>query len=112
MAKAPKTLPAFVTFFGDGERAFALTPVLIEELERTCGAGIGAVAKRLFSGQFRHADMLQTIRLALIGGGEKPEVAASLTHVYGACRPINEVLPLAVGILEATFFGKAKSDGE
>jgi hypothetical protein len=116
MAKAPKT-PTMRTFFGDGERSFSLTPSLIEELERVCGAGVGSLAKRLFSGQFRHLDMLATIRLALIGGGETPPVAASLTQVYAAERPINEALPIAVAILETAFFGKpteakaeAKSD--
>jgi Phage tail tube protein, GTA-gp10 len=107
VAKPAKTLPTTKLFFGDAERTFALTPVLIDELERVCGAGIGAVAKRLFSGQFKHGDMLQTIRLALVGGGETPQVAASLTEIYGAHRPINECLPIAVAILETTFFGKA-----
>src|SRR5579863_239402 len=107
----PLKPPTSRHFFGDAERDFALTPVLIEELERLCGAGIGAIAKRLFSGQFSHRDMLQTIRLGLIGGGEKPRVAATLTEVYGAHRPINEVLPLAVAILETAFFdAKAKAD--
>jgi hypothetical protein len=106
MTKALRT-PASKLFFGDAERAFTLTPVLIEELERVCGAGIGAIAKRLFSGQFKHADMLQTIRLALIGGGETTQVAASLVAVYGAERPINEALPIAIAILETAFFGKA-----
>lgn len=114
MARKPKT-PTLKTFFGDAERDFTLTPSLIEELERVTGAGIGAIAKRLFSGQFRHADMLQTIRLALIGGGETPEVAASLVAVYGAERPINEVLPIAVAVLETAFFGKpseTKTEGK
>jgi hypothetical protein len=105
MAKAPRT-PTVKLFFGDSERAFTLPPNLIEELERVTGAGIGSLAKRLFSGQFTHRDMLATIRLALIGGGEKPEVAASLTQVYGAERPINEVQPIAIAILETVFFGK------
>ena len=116
MAKAPRT-PTMKTFFGDAERSFTLTPVLIEELERICGAGIGSIAKRLFSGQFKHVDMLATIRLGLIGGGENPQVAASLVAVYGAERPINEVLPVAVAVLETSFFGsqtkaEAKSDDE
>jgi len=105
VAKAPKT-PTMTTFFGDSERSFTLTPVLIEELERVTGSGIGALAKRLFSGQFKHLDMLATIRLALIGGGETPAVAASLTQVYASERPISEVLPLAVAVLETAFFGK------
>ena len=102
--------PTLTQFFGDGERTFALSPALIEELERVCGAGIGAIAKRLFSGQFRHADILQVIRLGLIGGGEKPQVAASLIQVYAAAQPISEVLPLAVSILETLFFGAAKNN--
>jgi hypothetical protein len=110
MARKPRT-PTLKTFFGDAERDFTLTPIYIEELERVCGAGIGAIAKRLFNGQFKHADMLQTIRLALIGGGETTQVAASLVAVYGAERPINEVLPVAVAILETAFFGKA-SEGK
>jgi hypothetical protein len=106
MSKAPKT-PSMTTFFGDAERSFTLTPSLIEDLERVTGAGIGALAKRLFSGTFKHLYMLATIRLGLIGGGETPQVAASLVAVYGAERPINEVLPVAVAVLETAFFGKA-----
>jgi hypothetical protein len=52
------------------------------------------------------ADMLNTIRFGLIGGGEKPNIAASLARVYAAERPINEALPIAVAILETAFFGK------
>lgn len=104
--------PTLRQFFGDGERTFSLTPLHIEELERLSNAGIGAIAKRLFAGQFRHADILQTIRLALIGGGEKPQVAASLVEVYAAHAPINESLPLAVSILEIAFFGKTNEGGE
>lgn len=103
-------LPTLKTFFGDAERDFALTPALIEELEQKCGAGIGAIAKRLFAGQFRHADMIETIRLALIGGGEAPQRAASLAKLYAAERPINEALPLSIAILETLFFGKASSN--
>jgi hypothetical protein len=104
--------PTLKTFFGDAERTFALPAPLIEELERKCNAGIGVIAKRLFAGQFSHADILQTIRLALIGGGEKPEIAASLVKVYAETAPINQVLPLAVSILSTVFFGKADPPGE
>jgi Phage tail tube protein, GTA-gp10 len=114
MARKSKA-PTLKTFFGDAERDFTLTPTLIVELERVTGAGIGALAKRLFAGQFKHADMLETIRLALIGGGETPQVAASLVLVYAAERPINEVLPVAVAILETAFFGvktPARAEGD
>ena len=62
-------------FFGDGERNFLLTPELIVELERKTGAGIGSLCRRLFAGEFKHAEITETIRLALIGGGTSPKEA-------------------------------------
>jgi hypothetical protein len=98
-------------FFGDAERAFRLTPKLIGELERLTGAGIGTLCKRLFAGDFSHADICQTIRLALIGGGTDPQEAANLVNVYAADAPLRLVYPLAVSILEAAWFGvDAKTD--
>jgi hypothetical protein len=99
-------------FFGDATRIFKITPCLIVELERKTGAGIGGLCRRLFAGEFQHSDIIQTIRLALIGGGEKPESADALVAAYAADRPLSETYPLAVSILEALWFGKAKgSDG-
>ena len=101
-------LPTFTTFFGDGDRRFALPAEMIIELERVTGAGIGTVCKRLFAGQFHHADILATIRLALIGGGETPQIAASLVATYAANRPLAETYPLAVSILETAWFGRVQ----
>ena len=100
------TPPTFRTFFGDGERAFALTVDHIEELERLCGAGVGAIAQRLFKGGFKHADVLHTIRLGLIGGGTDPKTAASLVKIYVAGAPLETGMTLAVAILETLFFGQ------
>lgn len=101
--------PTHRQFFGDGERTFSLTPVLIVELERKTGAGIGGLCRRLFAGDFRHADLTETIRLALIGGGEAPEDAAALVATYAAHRPLAETYPLAVAILETVWFGTVQS---
>jgi hypothetical protein len=102
-----------VAFFGDAKRTFKITPELITELERKTGCGIGGLCRRLFAGEFGHADLIETIRLALIGGGEKPETAAALVATYAADRPLSETYPLAVSILEALWFGHAKdSDGQ
>jgi hypothetical protein len=101
--------PSYRAFFGDAERAFCLTPELIVELERKTRAGIGGLCRRLFAGDFHHADVLETIRLGLIGGGETPQVAASLIAVYAANRPLAETYPLAVGILETVWFGRVQS---
>jgi hypothetical protein len=97
-------------FFGDKERPFALTAELILELERITGAGIGGLCRRLFAGEFKHVEIVETIRLALIGGGEAPERAAELVATYAKNRPLAETYPLAVAILEALWFGKAKED--
>lgn len=104
-------LPIHRAFFGDGERDFTLTPPMIIELERVTNAGIGGLCRRLFAGDFRHVEVLETIRLALIGGGEKPEVAASLIAAYAANRPLIEVFPLAVAILECAWFGSVQKEG-
>lgn len=104
-------LPTHRQFFGDADRDFRLTPELIVELERKTGTGIGALCKRLFAGQFAHADVLETIRLAIIGGGEKPEVAASLISAYAASRPLAETYPIAVAVLETTWFGSVQKEG-
>lgn len=93
-------------FFGDKDRAFVLTPELIKELERTTEAGIGGLCRRLFAGDFRLVEMRETIRLALVGGGETPEDAASLVSVYVDGQPIEASYVLAVAILETTWFGK------
>jgi Phage tail tube protein, GTA-gp10 len=98
------------SFFGDAERPFRLTPELIVELERKTGAGIGALCRRLFNSEFYLADVSEVIRLGLIGGGAKPERAAELIAAYVTTRPFMETYPLAVAILEATWFGAANKE--
>jgi hypothetical protein len=103
--------PSFRTFFGDQDRTFRLTPDMIVELERKTGRGIGGMCRDLFAGDFRHAEVLETIRLALIGGGETPQVAASLVATYAAPRPVMEPYALAVSILETTMLGRTGKKG-
>ena len=98
-------------FFGDRERAFAIMPALIPELEAKTGAGVGSLCRRLFAGDFSHGDLTEPIRLALIGGGAAPKEAAPLVAPYVTGRPLAEVYPLAVAILETLWFGAA-STGE
>lgn len=96
---------AYKQFFGDQEREFKLTPELIQELERKCQAGIGELSRRLFGGDFRYQDVSEIIRLALIGGGEKPDRAQELVALYVHQFPINESYALAVQVVEAAWFG-------
>jgi hypothetical protein len=94
-----------VTFFGDGEHAFALPFPMIEELQRKTGIGIGALFYRLRSMQFAIADIAETIRLALIGGGMEPKAALAMVQTYVEKRPLAETLPIALAILETLWFG-------
>ena len=100
------------TFFGDGEHDFCLTPEMIVELERLTGHGIGGIFKRMALREFSQAEMVQTIRLALIGGGAAPETAFYLTQTYAAQRPVVEGMILATRILNALFEGVPKPPEE
>lgn len=98
-------------FFGDQEYQFRLTPDLVVEFERQAGAGIGLVSKRVFAGQFMIRDLIEVIRLGLIGGGVTPKRAKELTDTY-CNRPVMEYAPLAIDVLSALMLGGNKSDNE
>jgi hypothetical protein len=99
-----------VAFFGDAERTFTLTPQLVVELERKTGTGIGTLCIRVPEGHFRHADLVEIIRLALIGGGTAPEEAASLVSTYVAGQPLVEPYKLASAILARVWAGEPASE--
>lgn len=93
-------------YFGDSVRAFTLTDTIIEELQHKTGLGIGALFLRMSSSQFRVADIVEVIRLGLIGGGTNPQEAQRLVDAYAKDRPFDETLPLALDILDARWNGK------
>jgi hypothetical protein len=97
-------------FFGDGEHTFALPANLILELEKTTSAAIGVLFSRVLARQFAYADLVETIRLGLIGGGATPKDAKHLVTVYGEQRPIAEMIPVALGILSHCYFGPDVAD--
>lgn len=99
-----------VAFFGDGEKTFALTMPMIAELERKAGVGIGALYQRLMSAQFFIADLIEVIRLGLIGAGTSPTDAQRLVDTYATDRPVMEIVPLALDIVEARWSGEAVTD--
>jgi len=96
---------SYTGFFGDGEYTFRLTAPLILELETKLNAPIGGVCERVFHRAFSHADLSETIRLGLIGGGMSPERAAKLIAAYVQDRPLAETQPVAEQILSALWFG-------
>lgn len=102
--------PAHTAFYGDAERTFALSPELVMELERKVGRGIGGLSRAMFGGDFRLAEITETIRLGLIGGGCDPQEASALVTAYSATMPVMESYALALAILETLYFGKATTD--
>lgn len=95
-------------FFGDTERIFTLRTPQVIELERQTGVGVGALFARLAGKQFKLADIAETIRLGLIGGGCDPQEAASLIAAYVQDRPFSETFPLAIEILSFLWFGNTR----
>lgn len=96
---------AFAASFAGKARVFDLRIGEIEELENLCGAGIGAIFSRLATLQFRLADVRETIRLGLIGGGMPASEATFFVKRYVDREPINENIQLAADILRALFDG-------
>lgn len=93
-------------FFGDGEKTFAFpTRELIEELERKTGHGVGALFRRFRTSDYAFSEVLQVLRLGLIGGGTVPTEADQLVAIYGIGRPLGEVFAVADGVIAALFFG-------
>lgn len=94
-------------FFGDGEREFALPARMIPELERTTGAGFGELLRKATAGSYRFAEITETIRLAMIGGGTSPEQAHALVTTYVATEgnPFVTAHMLALDILTDFYAG-------
>lgn len=98
-------------FYGDSIRTFRLTDPMVIELERLTETGIGSLFLRLTRNDFRLPDLIEVIRLGLIGGGTSTEEAARLVDTYARHRPIAEILPLALDVLDARWSGsEVKAD--
>lgn len=127
--------------FADGEYRFALGLEQINELQNTCGDGIGAIYARVLQGRvasdvnvghpgyaaYKLADLTETVRQGLIGGkqglvdGQAVEVgpmrANQLVANYLHAMPLARQWDLAASILYAKIEGYAPAidaaeDGE
>lgn len=98
-------------FYGDAEYPLALTPALVIELERLAGSGIGAITQRVFNRSFAYGEVVETIRIALIGGGMTAERAKQVTDTYAPIIPLVESMNVAVAVLERLWLGCAPASG-
>jgi len=91
--------------FADGTYPFRLAIGELEELQEKTNAGPYTVLRRLVSGDFFVADIRETIRLELIGGGLGAVDAMRLTRQYVDAFPLFHNTNLAVQILSAALQG-------
>jgi hypothetical protein len=122
--------------WGDGEYLFRLPVGQIGELQTKCGAGIGKIYSRLMAGRFvdrngdivlnplqadfHYEDIVEVIRLSLIGGGSgevagkkvevTPTMALALIRNYVHPRPLLENWKVASAVLSAFLIGYTDPD--
>lgn len=99
-----------VTDFGGEEYLFRLTVKQIIELEEKCGAAFAVIHARLWQGLYTANDVVETIRLGLIGGGMDPVKAKQIVERYGV--PFQYSYPVARAIVGAVMWGFEKSPGK
>lgn len=68
--------------FGDGTYTFRLPIGQLEELQEKTGVGPFKLAQRMLSGEWMLQDVVQVLRLGLIGGGLKSVDALALVRRY------------------------------
>lgn len=96
--------------WADGSHQFRLAWGGLVSLQEACDAGPMVILGRLQSGNWRMADIRETIRLGLIGGGATPEKALALVRDYVEARPPIESIQLAQGILATAVIGAPEED--
>lgn len=97
---------ASVTFpWADGEHTFRLAYGQIRELQEKTGVGPGKLYERLCDGSWKLDDLLETVRLGLIGGGMEPIPAKKLVWRYVGERPLIESVEPAARVLLALLTG-------
>lgn len=96
--------------FGDGIKDFALTIGGLEELQEACDAGPEEIFFRIKTGKWRVADVRETLRIALIGGGLPATRALVLVDRHASTGGLAEWKVLAAAIIAAALDGAPDED--
>lgn len=119
MAGQPNIAAEIELAWADGTYLFALKLKQIEELQRLCGAGLGEIAQRLLVEQrWRVSDVVETLRLGLIGGGLPAVRARELIETYVDGHPLADPrdpanhLMTAQAVITAAYFGVVEATEE
>lgn len=113
-------VPEVTLAFGDGEYLFRLNLPQIAELERKCAAGIGTIYSRVMAGEWYGLDLVEIVRMGLIGGnkglvnGAEVTVSApraqQLLESYMLTRPLAEWWEHAQVIIKTCVVGYTPPD--
>ncbi|MGL4445670.1 MAG: gene transfer agent family protein [Alsobacter sp.] len=105
--------------WADGPHTFRLGIKQLRELQEKCAdrirqreRGPKEILEALFMGSWLVDDVIQTIRLGLIGGGMDPAKAYTLVENYVEGRPLSENVMTAVAIIGAAMVGPAEDEIE
>lgn len=97
--------------FGDGKHEFFLDLDLLEELQEKTGCGPEHLYLRMstpgFDRGWRAADVTETLRLGLIGGGMEPLDALVLIERYAGHGQLLAAKGIAMVVLTAAIVGPA-----
>lgn len=96
--------------FGDSVYDFQLTIGQLEELQELTDAGPEEIYQRISEGRWRLADLRQTLRLALIGGGVDQFKALALVERYAGPGDFLALKPLCLSIIAAALVGATDED--
>lgn len=91
--------------FAGQKRAFRLRLGEIEALEGLCRAGIGEIALRLVGQTYRLADVRETLRLGLMGGGMSEPAATAIMMANFDDAPMGQYVEIAAFVLSAALAG-------
>lgn len=64
---------AITLIWAGGEHPFALSIGRLRALQKACDAGPEQILQRMRAGDWRVDDIIETLRLGLVGGGYEPE---------------------------------------
>ena len=96
--------------FGDGPHDFQLRIAELEELQELTDAGPEEVFHRISEGRWRVADIRETIRLGLKGGGMTPLMARAMIDRYAGPGELANQKALVTAILAAALVGAPDED--
>lgn len=88
-----------------GEHNFLLAIDQMRALQNKCNAGPEFIRMRLLGGQWYVDDVIQPIRLGLIGAGMDPEEARKLVEDHVEGKPLTKSVVVAQVILMASLYG-------